>query len=122
MPDASNMENGIQAKLLEYLIATPKAMAVLVASFISGNLWAFIITAFIRSKRKGNSALLTVAGRTSLGFGWFMVVFVPFYIIKYHEIAFEYSKILQISIPTVIIGIFIQLVLFVLFLRFGDRK
>ncbi|MCI0560052.1 MAG: hypothetical protein MN733_16305 [Nitrososphaera sp.] len=122
MAGKQGMERGLQTDLLEYLRDTPKALVVVVASFISGHLWVFMITAFIRSKTKGNNLLQSTVGRTTVGLIWLTGVLVPFYCLKFREFSFDYERILQIAIPTVVTGLFIQLILFAIFVSFGDRK
>ena len=116
------IEKSIEKEVLEYLRETPKAMAVVVASFLSGHLWVFVITTFVRSKTKNNKLILSLTGRTAIGLFWLTSTLVPIYRLNFGDFAFEYDRILQVAIPTTVTGLFVQLVLFGLFVIFGDRK
>ena len=116
------IEKSIEKNVIDYLRETPKAMAVIVASFLSGHLWVFVITAFVRSKTKGNGMMQSVTGRTAIGLFWLTGILVPVYRMKFGDFAFEYDRILQAAIPTTVTGLFVQLILFGFFVIYGDRK
>lgn len=116
------IEKNILEKLMEFFSDTPKAMAVAVVAFLIGHLWVFVITTFVRSKTKGNRMLSSPASRVTIGLAWLTAIFIPLYRFSFGDYAFEYDKILQIVIPTIVFGLFAQLILFIIFLVFGDRK
>ncbi|NTW70419.1 MAG: hypothetical protein HGB23_11365 [Chlorobiaceae bacterium] len=116
------IEKSIEKEVVDYLRETPKAMAVVVVAFLSGHLWVFVITAFIRSRTKGNKMVQSVIGRTAIGIVWLTGILVPLYCMKYGDFGFEYDRILQVAIPTTVTGLFIQLFLFIIFITVGDRK
>lgn len=116
------IEKDIKNDIGQYLHNTPKALAVVVAAFFSGHLWVFVITAFIRSKTKGNGMMQSPTGRIAIGLIWLTGVLVPIYRLKFGDFEFDYENILQIIIPTIVIGLFFQLLLFSLFVCLGDRK
>ena len=115
-------EQQIQQQILDYLRQTPLALGILVMSFFSGQLWAFILTAFIRSKTRGNKFIESILGRLAMGIIWFTAVSVPIYLIKFGNMDFQYERILQIAIPTLVTGMLAQLMLFALFAYYGDRR
>lgn len=90
-------------------------------SFFSGQLWAFVLTAF-RSKTRGNKLIESFWGRVAIGVIWFTAVCVPMYLFKYRDVDFQYDRLLQIAIPTVVTGMLVQLIFFALFVCFGNRK
>jgi hypothetical protein len=110
-----------QVQFLEYLKQTPKALAVLIMSYFSGQLWVFIIAAFLRSKTRGNKLLQSTAGKTAVGLLWFSGILAPVYWLKFGNLGFEYAGILEVAIPTLVSGMFAQLVVFALFVALGDR-
>ena len=86
---------------------TPKAVALLVMSYFSGHLWVFIVTAFLRSKTRGNKLLQSMTGKTAVGLLWFTAVMAPVYLLKHGEYHFAYSRILDVTIPTLVVGLFL---------------
>lgn len=112
----------IEQELLEYLKQTPTAIAVLVMSYFSGHLWVFVVTAFLRSKTRGDNLLRSITGKTALGLLWFAAILVPIYLYKFREYNFEYSRILEVALPTLVTGLLVQLFAFVAFITFGDRE
>ena len=122
MPGERDITKAIEQQALGYFKETPKAVVVVVMSFFSGHLWVFIVTAFLRSKTRGNRLLESRLGRTAVGMFWFTGVLVPLYLLKFGAYDFEYQRILDIVIPTLVTGMFLQLIVFAFFARFGDRK
>lgn len=116
------IEKSLEKDVVQFLHETPKALAVVVAAFFSGHLWVFVITAFVRSKTKGNGMVQSLTGRTAIGLIWLTGTLVPIYRIKFGDFAFDYDKILQVTIPTIVTGLFVQLLLFAMFVCLGDRK
>ncbi len=108
-------------QVLDYLRQTPKAVAVLVVSYLSGHLWVFIITAFFRSRTRGDQLLKSVTGRTAVGLLWFASLLVPIYLLRFGGLHFEYANILELTVPTLVAGLFFQLLVFIICVRFGDR-
>ena len=122
MPAQEAVKKTVEQQLLDYLKETPKAVAVLVMSYFSGHLWVFIITAFLRSKTRGNKQLQSVTGKTTVGLLWFTAVMLLVYLLKHGEYNFGYSRILDVTIPTLVTGLLLQLIAFALFVIFGDRR
>ena len=112
----------IEGLLLEHLAETPKAMGALAVSFVSGHLWYFIVTTFIRSKTKGNPVLKEIVGKTGLGLLWFSLILILCYWWKHGKFDFAYQGMLEITIPVLVFGLAGQLVIFCLFVIFGDRR
>ncbi len=122
MSEGRGVAREVQEQLVDYLTTTPKAGAVLTMSFFSGHLWVFIVTAYLRSNTRGNKLLESLPGRTAVGIFWFTAVLVPIYWSKFREVNFEYARILDVVIPTIVAGMMLQLVVFAFFAYFGDRK
>lgn len=116
-----NATEAVGEIVLDYLRQTPKAVGVLLASFFSGHLWVFMVLA-IRTKTRGNTFLQPPIGRTALGLCWFTMIHLPLYFAKFRELDFKYNKMMQLAIPTVLFGLAIQVVLFAVFVRYGDKK
>jgi hypothetical protein len=76
------VDGSIEQQLIDYLRQTPKAVAVLIFSFFSGQLWVFIIIAYLKKTTKGNKLLNSIHGKTALGLFWFTLVLIPIYYIR----------------------------------------
>ncbi len=122
MSEGRGVVREVEQQLLDYLRDTPKAAGVLIMSFFSGHLWVFIVTAYLRSKTRGNKLLESLLGRTAVGILWFTAVLVPVYWLKFREVNFDYERILEVVIPTIVAGMLLQLVVFAFFAHFGDRN
>jgi len=114
-----NLGQGVQL-VLDYLKDTPKALGVLVFSLVSGHLWTFILFAYFKANKKGNTILLSLVGRTSLGLCWFAVVMVVVYYFSFNTLNLSYQNILTITIPTLTFGLVLQA--FTLLLIFIIKK
>ncbi|MCA7927871.1 hypothetical protein LGM45_02405 [Burkholderia cepacia] len=114
-------EGQIEQKVLNYVLATPAALAVLVASFLSGHLWLFIIKNVRKPKTAGNQIFESKTGRVAIGLLWLTGVLLFVYIIRFKELMFDYQRILDVCIPTIIFGVFFQLLILVAYLKFGDK-
>jgi hypothetical protein len=112
----------IQKQVTAYLAATPKAAGLLVMSFFSGQLWVFIIMAFLRSSTRGNKLIQGPTGRTAVGLAWHGTVLVPIYLFKFHQYDFDYQRILEVVIPTIVTGLLIQLIIFAFFAGSGGHR
>jgi flagellar biosynthesis protein FliQ len=121
LPGSRELTTSVGEQFFDYLAQTPKALAVLVVSYFSGHLWVFMITAFFRSRTRGDNLLRSVTGRTAVGLVWFTSILGPFYFLKFGALTFEYANVLDLAVPTLVIGLFVQLLVFVACVRFGDR-
>lgn len=115
---ANNIESTIGQKVIEFLEKTPIAVAVPFFAFLSGQLWVFIIIAYVKSSQKGNKALQTIASKTGLGVCWFTFIMVPIYVLKHGGVNFEYPMIIDLTIPTIVGALFFQVIVFALFAQF----
>lgn len=109
-----DVATAIGEHVLDYIKQTPAASAVLVASFLSGHLWVFVITAFFRSKTKGDQHLKTITGRTALGVLWFAAMMTPIYFVKFRTLDFAYTNMLEVTVPTLVVGLLVQLAVFLI--------
>jgi hypothetical protein len=110
----------IENDVVQFLHTTPKALFFLLASFSSGHLWYFVIVSYRRTNA-GNSIIKSITGRTTIGFLWLTGVLFLMYIIKFGNLDFIYENVLLTIIPTIITGLFIQLLLFIFFMIFEKK-
>lgn len=122
MGSEASASEAIGLLLLDYLKKTPKAVVVFVVSYFSGHLWVFVLTTFLRSKTRGNKLLQSKTGKTAVGLLWFAPVLALVYWMKFGEFNFYYAHILSVVIPSIMVGLIVQLFVFTLFVTFGDRK
>ena len=109
-----------ERQIIDFLRKTPIAVAALFFSFISGHLWVFIIFSYCKKNKKGNSQLQSKVGRTAIGLAWFMFVMVPIYLLQYNNLKFNYTNLVDIVLPTLVLGFFFQVIVFALFAKFGN--
>lgn len=110
-----SVETEIKTKVLEYVLRTPLAMAVVIASFLSGHLWLFIIKA-VRKRTAGNKILESKTGRTAFGMLWLALIMCPIYMIKYGDVSFELEKIMALVLPSIVFAAILQLIILVVYL------
>jgi hypothetical protein len=122
MPSESNIEAEVGSAVLGYLKATPQAIAVLFVAFLQGHLWIFTISAYLRKGTKGDPLLKTIVGRTILGLLWMTLSLVLVYAFQFHSWPTENEKIVSLAIPTIVLSLVLQLVAFVLFVVFGEKR
>jgi hypothetical protein len=122
MAGKPDIAHEVEDHVLQYIRETPKAVLVLFASLMSGHLWVYVITVMRGANTRGNKQLQSYLGHTSVGLGWFSVVLVVLYCCKFRRLDFDYANILELAIPTVLTGLFIQFVVIAVFVRFGGRK
>jgi hypothetical protein len=119
---ASNkVESTVTSQLVEYLKATPQAIAVVFFAFLEGHLWVFMITAYVRDKTKGNKLIMSVAGKVTIGLLWITLNMVIIYAIQYQSWPMKYENILEIVVPTIVLSLLLQLLIFLGCLKYGDR-
>jgi hypothetical protein len=104
----------IRKKILDFFLATPKALFFVLCSFFSGQLWMYIVFSYFKTGTKGNTYLNNKYGKTALGACWFVLFIIPIYLFKFRTWQVEADKILSIIFETVLLGAFFQLVLFMI--------
>ena len=110
--------NEIQKKAIEYIIQTPKLLGFVIVSFLSGHLWYFIITTYIKVGRKGNTLLNNKIGKTTIGAFWNVLVLMAFYMITQKIITITWEQALEVVFATLLIGMVIQILIFAFFVKF----
>lgn len=110
----------LKAKILEYLIATPKILALAIFSFLSGHLWIFVYFTYYKNitGKKGKGKINNKFGKLILGLLWYTLVLIPLYAYEYGQlIRFNYDGILELVISTIVIGLFLQALLLLIIIR-----
>lgn len=104
----------IKKKIVEFLLQTPKALAVAVFSYLSGQVWLYVIFTYLRPNMKGKSILDNLGGKIGLGLLWHVVVLIPLYLAKHGWRDFDERLILALVVPLIVFALFGQMVIFVL--------
>ncbi|RJP49438.1 MAG: hypothetical protein C4586_07455 [Anaerolineaceae bacterium] len=112
----------IAEAIINFLVATPQALAFLLAAFFSGHLWIFIVLTYIKSTARGNTRLDNFYGKLILGIGWYSIVLLPIYAIRYHSLEFQYLLILNSIGSTLEFGLIFQTIIFFAFTKFAREK
>ncbi|MEB2854069.1 hypothetical protein [Pseudomonas atacamensis] len=116
-----DLEKAVVSQIIDYLKSTPQVLFLVIMAIASGHLWAFIITSFFKEKENGNKELRSIVGRLSLGLMWLAANLVVIYGLEHHSLPRDYSKIIELIFPTIILGLFLQLIVYVLVIAFGER-
>jgi hypothetical protein len=103
----------LKKRVVDFFLATPKALFFAVCSFFSGQLWVYIVFSYFKKSTKGNTYLNNKYGKTALGACWFVLFMIPIYLFKYKSWQVDADKILGVILEAVLIGAFFQLVFFI---------
>jgi len=111
----------LQEKVISWLIATPKALGLLVCSFLSGQLWFFIITTYLKENKKGNKYLKKFWAKLVLGVIWFAIINLPIHLIR-QGIEITETNIFANILYTILYGFVIQGVISILIISLKTEK
>jgi hypothetical protein len=111
----------IKEFIINFLISTPKAIAILFFSFFSGQVWAYLIITYFKSKTKGNAILNNKYTKTGVGLLWFIIVAMP-YNLYMHGAKVNFENIIQHSIICILIGATLQAIVFGYLTTFKTEK
>jgi hypothetical protein len=111
----------IEKKIIEFLVATPKALALIILSFFSGQLWFFVLITYFKSNAKGNKYLNNYYSKLAIGIIWFIIVNLPIHFIR---IGFEIddNNIFLNFFYTIIYGFVLQGIIFTLIVAIKKEK
>ncbi|MEJ8865752.1 hypothetical protein [Pseudomonas jessenii] len=121
MSATDEVKDAVAKQIIDYLKTTPQALAFLIMAFASGHLWAYVITNFVKEKKGGNKEIRSAIGRLSLGLVWLASNLVVVYGFVHHSWPRDYAKIIDLIIPTIVLGFFIQLIVLAGVVIFGER-
>jgi hypothetical protein len=112
--ESSMVDPKIVESIVAFLIATPRVLFSLIASFFSGHLWMFIVLTYAKRSRRGNTRIDNPYGRIAIGVGWFVLVMLVVYWVRYGCLDLQDERIMEVLIPTLAFGISLEMVAFVL--------
>jgi hypothetical protein len=77
------MENKIGEKLVELIISIPQLLIACGVSFLSGNVWLWLIYTYFKKSNKGVTYLKSGWAKMGLGMLWNTLFLIPSYFIKF---------------------------------------
>jgi hypothetical protein len=116
------MDKQVGQKFLEYLWKVPQLFGLLIASFLSGHLWLWIIFAFYKSTTKGDKYLANNYAKTALGVAWFALILFPLYLYKHGFNSTVDTEIFDLIGFTIILGLFLQGLGFIAIVLINNKK
>lgn len=116
-----DVQDAIAKQIIEYFKATPQVLAFLLMAFLSGHLWAYVITNYVKVKKGGNKEIRSIVGRLALGLVWLAGNLIIVYAVVHHDWPQDYAKAIGLIVPTIVLGLFLQLLVFAGILIFGER-
>lgn len=114
MTPIQNPQEDISSEAITWILATPKALAFLICSYLSGQLWVFIIYGYLRSSRKGHKDIDNWRAKTALGALWFVPFLITVYLYKFGIQPLNEVRILASVLETILIGAFAQLIVIII--------
>ena len=111
----------IGKKVLEWLLATPKALAILICSFLSGQMWFFIIVTYLKTTNKGNTYINNKVAKTVMGLLWFSMINLPIHLLR-HGAEISYDNIFSSYLYTLLYGFVLQAIIVILVVSFKKEK
>ena len=111
----------IWKKVIDWLLTTPKALALLVFSFFSGHLWIFIITTYFKTSKKGNKYLKSIYGKIAVGVIWFTIIDLPIHLFRNGNII-DINNIFDNILYAIMYGLILQGIVFGLIVTLKKEK
>lgn len=115
----TSIEGATREQVVQFLRRTPESVAVLFISYLSGQLWAFILLAYVRSSTRANKLVDNLPAKTALGLVWFSFVLVPLHLFRNGAVGFAVNGLLDLVVPTLVIGLFLQAIVFAIVAKLG---
>jgi hypothetical protein len=97
-----------------------KIIALILVAFLSGNLWIIISRSLFPGPRE-NSLANSHLGRTVIGLAWLALMMGIIYFLKFAG-DLSVRNIIDVMIPAMVAGMFMQLIVFALSTYFGDGQ
>lgn len=110
------------AKIMAKSKITGLLILFLMVSYLSGQMWLFLVFTYLKRKTKGNTVLDNHIGKLSLGALWFLAVGCVL-----HQVGFQWSTdssrlLADALIPMMLYGGFMQFLIFILTTVFANER
>ncbi len=108
-----NIPDEIVQSVVNFIIGSPKVLATLVLSWVSGHTWSYIVFTYFRDKKNSTGFFDGWMGKVALGLLWFSLVLLPIYAIVHGSFSIEYDKVLDVVFSTILYSYVLQAVIFI---------
>ncbi|MUJ26323.1 hypothetical protein GNP82_18500 [Aliivibrio fischeri] len=99
--------------IVDFLVGSPKVLAALILSWVSGHTWSYIVFTYFREKNKSVGFFDSWMGKTALGLLWFSLIMLPIYFLVHDSYTIEYDKVLEILFSTILYSYVVQAIIFI---------
>lgn len=114
------MDEKIKETIVNYLIATPKALGILLFSFFSGHLWVYFVI-YQKNNGKGKKYLKSKWSKLAIGLLYFIIILFPNYLIRNGFGDFTMEHIYEITVETILYALFLQSMVFIFIFKLLKR-
>lgn len=111
----------IKEFIINFLLSSPKAIAVLFFSFFCGQVWAYLIITYFKSRTKGNAILNNKYTKIGVGLLWFILISLPYNLIVVRQNV-DFNSIIENSLICILISATIQAIIFGYLTTFRNEK
>lgn len=111
----------IDKKIIAYFLKTPKALVFIIFSFLSGQIWVFILITYFKAKTKGNNILTTRISKTVIGLFWFVLVDYPIHLIR-NGLIIDSENVFSNYVYAILYGLAIQAIIFIIIVSKKKEK
>lgn len=111
----------IKEFIVNFLLSSPKAIAVLFFSFFSGQVWAYLIITYFKSKTKGNTILNNKYTKIGVGLLWFVLISLPYNLCT-SGLKIDFKIIIENSLVCILISTMLQAIIFGYLTTFKNEK
>ncbi|EGR1045481.1 hypothetical protein EFU54_17695 [Vibrio cholerae] len=99
--------------VITFLVGSPKVLATLILSWVSGHTWSYIVFTYFRDKTKSEGFFDSWMGKMALGLLWFSLIMLPIYYLFHNSLSIEYDKVLLVIFSTVLYSYVVQAIIFI---------
>lgn len=107
-----NIPDKIIDTIVDFVVGSPKVLATIVLSWVSGHTWSYIVFTYFRDKENSKDFFDGWLGKAALGLLWFSIILAPVYYLTHGSLQIEYEKILDVVFSTILYSYFFQALIF----------
>ncbi|MCK8095522.1 hypothetical protein [Pseudoalteromonas sp. 1CM17D] len=108
-----NIPDKIIDTVVDFFVSSPKVLATIVLSWVSGHTWSYIVFTYFRDKKNSIGFFDSWIGKAALGLLWFSIILAPVYYLTHGSLLIEYEKILDVIFSTILYSYFLQAIIFI---------
>lgn len=99
--------------VITFILGSPKVLATLVLSWVSGHTWSYIVFTYFRDKAKSEGFFDGWMGKTALGLLWFSLIMLPIYYLVHDSLTIKYDNVLSVIFSTILYSYVVQAIVFI---------